>query len=84
MQECLIRSLSIRRREIHRRWEVLLRLERPETPLANPDALVHMIDWTLDTVFDDLRGRMVYRGGDSPPQRHGIARPLPLRAQPIL
>jgi hypothetical protein len=40
----LIQALSSRRREIRQRWDMLLRLERIETPLANPDVLVHLID----------------------------------------
>jgi hypothetical protein len=55
MQDEFVRALIARRREIHARWEVLLRIERVNTPLANPDALVFMIDWTLDEVFNALR-----------------------------
>jgi hypothetical protein len=66
MQERLIRSLSDRRREIHRRWDALLHLEPAETPLANPDTLVHMIDWTLDKVFNELRSRIAYHCGERP------------------
>jgi len=54
MQDQFVRALIGRRREIHARWEVLLRIERVNTPLANPDALVFMIDWTLDEVFHTL------------------------------
>lgn len=32
-------------------WEGLLRVEPVTTPLGNPDALVHLIDWTLDEIF---------------------------------
>jgi len=66
MKENVIRVLSRRRHEIHQRWEALLRLERVTTPLANPDALVHMIDWTLDRVFKELRGRRATRPGPAP------------------
>jgi hypothetical protein len=55
MQDEFVRALIARRRDIHARWEVLLRIERVNTPLANPDALVFMIDWTLDEVFNALR-----------------------------
>jgi hypothetical protein len=64
MQECWIQALSDRRHEIHRRWEALLRVERTDTPLANPDALVHMIDWTIDEVFKELRSKKIYRSGE--------------------
>ena len=35
-------------------WETLLRLERPSSPLANPDALVHLLDKTLEEIFTGL------------------------------
>ena len=55
MQDELVRALRARRAEIHARWEALLRIEKINTPLANPDALVFMIDWTLDEYFATLR-----------------------------
>jgi hypothetical protein len=55
MQDELVRALRARRAEIHARWEALLRIEKANTPLANPDALVFMIDWTLDECFASLR-----------------------------
>ncbi len=70
MQDEFVRALIARRRDIHARWEVLLRIERVNTPLANPDALVFMIDWTLDDVFHTLAntpGRR--RGGHSAASR---------------
>lgn len=54
MQEDLIRALRDRRGDIRARWETLLRIERVNTPLANPDALVFMIDWTCDELFASL------------------------------
>ncbi len=48
-------ALSARRPQIRARWEDVLRAERVTTPLANPDALVHLIDWTLDEVFRTLQ-----------------------------
>jgi hypothetical protein len=47
-------ALSARRPQVRARWEDLLRAERASTPLANPDALVHLIDWTLDEIFRTL------------------------------
>jgi len=35
-------------------WEVLLRAERPVSPLGNPDTLVFMMDRTLDAFFAAL------------------------------
>lgn len=55
MHESFLHDLRARRPEIHARWEALLRTERVNTPLANPDALVHLIDWTLDQIFTGLR-----------------------------
>ncbi len=54
MQEDLIRALRDRRGDLRARWETLLRIERVNTPLANPDALVFMIDWTCDELFAAL------------------------------
>ena len=65
MQDEFVRALTARRRDIHARWEVLLRIERVNTPLANPDALVFMIDWTLDEVFSALRHAPARRRGAS-------------------
>ena len=68
MQESLVRVLRARRPEIRARWEALLRIERVNTPLANPDALVFMLDWTLDEVFTMLANpharRRLTRGTD--------------------
>lgn len=68
MQDELIRALRARRPDIRARWEALLRIERVNTPLANPDALVFMIDWTCDEFFAALsqphsRRRLVRSGG---------------------
>jgi hypothetical protein len=46
-------------------WEVLLRAEPPISPLGNPDALVFMMDQTLDTFFAAIR---------SPSPRRWLAR----------
>lgn len=54
VQAALMTALSARRPQIRARWEDLLRAEKVSTPLANPDALVHLIDWTLDEVFRTL------------------------------
>lgn len=55
MQEAFIRTLSARRALIRSRWEAFLRIERVNTPLANPDALVYLFDQTLNEVFAMLR-----------------------------
>jgi hypothetical protein len=67
MQADLVRALSARRRDIRARWEALLRIERVNTPLANPEALVFMLDWTLDEVFTTLRNPPARRRAPSTP-----------------
>ena len=54
MQEPWIHALEARRSEIRVRWEDLLRTERVNSPLANPDALVHLIASTLTEIFGSL------------------------------
>lgn len=73
MQDELVRALRGRRAEIHARWEALLRIEKVNTPLANPDALVFMIDWTLDECFASLR---------PPGARHSSERAEPPATKP--
>ncbi len=51
MSSSLRPLLEPRRPEIRARWEALLRLEKPATPLASPDILVHLFDHTLDDVL---------------------------------
>ncbi len=62
----LIAKLQSMRPQIRRRWEALLRIERQETPLANPDVLVYMFDRTLDGVLAALSHRTVRRAGKRP------------------
>jgi len=66
MQEAFIRTLSARRAQIRARWEAFLRIERVNTPLANPDTLIYLFDQTLDEVFAALR---------HPPARHSAVAP---------
>ena len=68
-----------RRPELRRSWESLLCVEKTTSPLANPDALVHLIDRTLDEVFNDLRFRS--------PRRHPTREPAancPCGRNPLL
>ena len=51
----ILRALQGRRAQIRARWEVLLRIEKVTTPLANPDTLVFGLDHTLDEIFAALR-----------------------------
>ncbi len=61
MEEKFIRTLDARRAQIRGRWEAFLRIERVNTPLANPDTLVYLFAQTLDEFFALLR---------NPPVRH--------------
>jgi len=61
MQETLVTSLRTRRPHIRARWEDLLRIERASSPLAHPDALVHLIDWSLDEIFQALADPLAQR-----------------------
>lgn len=55
MQADVLATLVRRRPALRRAWETLLRTERASTPMANPDTLVYLMDWTLDAVFTALR-----------------------------
>jgi hypothetical protein len=54
MQESLVNSLRFHTPQIHARWEALLRIEPVTTPLGYPDALAHLIDWTMEEIFSGL------------------------------
>lgn len=54
MQESLVSALRAQRPKIRASWEALLRGEPVATPLGHPDALVHLLDWTLDEIFAAL------------------------------
>lgn len=54
VQTALLFQLRERRDRIRRQWEALLRVEPVATPLGHPDALVHLIDWSLDEIFAAL------------------------------
>lgn len=47
----LLNRLKTTSAEIRFRWEALLRAQRVTGPLANPDALVHLIPDTMPQVF---------------------------------
>lgn len=51
------RNLQAQRPALRQSWERLLRIEKTTSPLANPDALVHLLDTTLDEIFRDLAWR---------------------------
>lgn len=66
MQASLLRELRARRFSIRARWETLLRAEPVATPLGNPDALVHLIDPTLEELFAALEGAPATPAPDAP------------------
>lgn len=55
MDERMLHALEAQRPAIHERWVALLRVEPVNTPLGQPDALKHMIDYTLNTLFAALQ-----------------------------
>lgn len=64
MHEAFVQTLRARRAQIRARWETFLRIEKVNTPLANPDMLVYLFDQTLDEVFNTLE--------DSTAPRHPV------------
>jgi hypothetical protein len=54
MQSDLLGALRARQPDIRARWAELLRIEPVSTPLAHPEALAHLIDWTLEEIFHGL------------------------------
>lgn len=61
MDERTLHALVAQRGELHARWEALLRVEPVNTPLGQPEALKHMIDFTLNTLFAALQNPHVQR-----------------------
>jgi len=54
MQSLLLSALRAQHADIRARWAAILHVEPVSTPLANPDALVHLIDWSLQEIFRSL------------------------------
>ena len=65
MHESFLRTLQSHRPTLRERWETLLRAERASSPLANPDSLIYLMDWTLDRLFEELRRPVLHRRGSS-------------------
>jgi hypothetical protein len=51
MQTKMLEALRSREDGIRARWTELLRIEPVNSPLAHPEALAHLIDWTLEEIF---------------------------------
>lgn len=54
MQEQLVSALRLQRPHIRARWEALLRAQPRHAPLGPPEAMVHLLDWTLDELLATL------------------------------
>jgi hypothetical protein len=66
-----LRTLRKRHRQTRERWEMLLRIEKIRSPLSNPDALVHLFDWTLGQICVSLAGNENTETNDSPQETIG-------------
>jgi hypothetical protein len=67
MQKGWIAALSSNRKKIRLKWETLLRIEQADSPISNPEYLVHLIDWTLDEIFAQLRKQKPSHPNDCKP-----------------
>ncbi len=56
MDKNLVAAMRARRLLIRERWEALMRTERANSPMADPDLLVHLLDDTLHEIFTILSG----------------------------
>lgn len=72
MTEDLLHSLLELRPALRERWEALLRAAPAVSPLGHPDALIHMMDWTLDNFFNSLHAAVSRGRADS--SRSGTAK----------
>ncbi len=54
MQGELVQALLSRRTQICARWTALLHIERANTALAHPDTLIHLLDWTFESIIQAL------------------------------
>jgi hypothetical protein len=57
MQGELVQALLKRRAHICARWAALLHIERANSALAHPDTLIHLLDWTCDSIIHALEER---------------------------
>jgi hypothetical protein len=73
MQEELVHALAARRPQICARWAALLHIERANSALAHPDALVHLMDWCFTGVLQSLGAQS--SGKHHPSTRASIQRP---------
>ncbi|MEO6001945.1 MAG: hypothetical protein ABIZ04_00500 [Opitutus sp.] len=83
MQAQLLCALRAQHAQIHQRWKELLHVEPISTPLANPDALEHLIDWSLQEIFRAL-GTLAGRRRASPTAAIGSKPVCPCGRNPLL
>ena len=69
MHDGFLRALQTQRPDLRQRWEALLRAERVSSPMAHPDTLIHLMDWTLDRLLDELRQSQFRHHAESGPPR---------------
>jgi len=84
MQEQLVSALRTRRPKIRAQWEALLRAEPVNSPLGNPDALVHLIDWTLDEIFTALANPLSRHRAPGPRLNSAERHECPCGRNPLL
>ena len=63
MHDSSLSALQRMRPTLRKRWEALLRAEPVNSPLGTPEALVHLMDWTLDRVFAAVSNVQTRRRG---------------------
>lgn len=56
MEKEPLHRLQSRRAEIRARWNELLHTEAATSPLAHPDTLVHLLDWSLNEFLAAIGG----------------------------
>ena len=79
MDERSLSALQAHRPTLRIQWEALLRAAPVTSPLANPDALVHLMEWTLDQVFRELSPAATRRKSALPPRP-----PCPCGLNPLI
>jgi hypothetical protein len=72
MDERSLSALQAYRPTLHRQWEARLRAAPVTSPLANPDALVYLMEWTLDQLFRELAAPHARRQTPRPPCPCGL------------
>ncbi len=74
----LLESLKAHRPNLRTRWEHKLRALPPSSAMAEPDALVHLMEWTLENFFVELTHKARRQ------QRHQPAEPCPCGMNPLI